>query len=278
MPSENGHTAVKRTLDILEIVSKSREGITNAGLSRRLSIPKSSASYILRTLHARGYLHRDPEGGRYKLGLIVHTLGNRVLEATEVRDIALPFMHEFVRQTNVMCALSMTYEDEYEIMTIDKLPVRRYHLIRRSVGTQIGSTISLHSSAAGKMLLALKPRANIESLMRARKLERNTPKTITSFPHLMAELAKVRKRGYALSDEEDVTGVRCLSVPIFDLSGDNRIWITATGTIQDMADSRLVEVSASLKTAARAFSQRLVIEKIQSRPLLAEQMDPTKVC
>ena len=68
MSQETTSNAVERALSIIEIVSESSRGMSNSDLSRRLKIPKSSASYILRVLENRAYLHRDLHG-KYRLGL-----------------------------------------------------------------------------------------------------------------------------------------------------------------------------------------------------------------
>ena len=66
VPDSSPATAVERALNILEAAAHRRDGLTNAEISRKLGIPKSSASYILRTLERRGYLRRDAESGRYR--------------------------------------------------------------------------------------------------------------------------------------------------------------------------------------------------------------------
>ncbi len=65
---ENPSIAVERTLLILEAAGQRESGLSNADFSRKLKIPKSSASYILRTLEQHGYLRRDHEDGKYRLG------------------------------------------------------------------------------------------------------------------------------------------------------------------------------------------------------------------
>ncbi|MGH9755719.1 MAG: helix-turn-helix domain-containing protein, partial [Blastocatellia bacterium] len=66
---DNSARAVERALTILEALAERDNGMTNAEISRRLEIPKSSASYILRALERRGYLRRDGETNKYRLGL-----------------------------------------------------------------------------------------------------------------------------------------------------------------------------------------------------------------
>src|SRR5258708_32376949 len=77
--------AVERALNILEAAAQRREGLTNAEISRKLGMPKSSASYILRTLEKRSYLRREIETGRYRLGRKILSLGG---DAQADREIA----------------------------------------------------------------------------------------------------------------------------------------------------------------------------------------------
>src|SRR5947199_5239736 len=67
MPASDANpaVAVERALNILEAAANRRDGMTNSEISRKLAIPKSSASYILRNLERRGYLHRDTQTGRH---------------------------------------------------------------------------------------------------------------------------------------------------------------------------------------------------------------------
>src|ERR1700688_4442415 len=85
-------TAVERALNILENAAQRPDGLTNSEISRKLAIPKSSASYILRTLERRGYLRRDAETGRYKLGLKILSLGGDARANLDLAEGALPFM------------------------------------------------------------------------------------------------------------------------------------------------------------------------------------------
>ena len=78
--------AVDRAFDILELIGRSPRGVTNSELSRKLAIPKSSASYILRTMEGRGYLRLDRETGRYKLGFKLLLLGRGVLAGIDLKE------------------------------------------------------------------------------------------------------------------------------------------------------------------------------------------------
>src|SRR5258708_39713742 len=84
--------AVERALTMLEAVAQESEGLSNAEISRKLNIPKSSASYILRTLETQGYLTQDAESGKYRVGLKILSLSRGALGGLDVRGVALPIM------------------------------------------------------------------------------------------------------------------------------------------------------------------------------------------
>ena len=88
-PSSN---AVDRALNILELVAERSDGFTNSEISHRLGIPKSSASYILRTLERRGYLRRDRRSGRYTIGIKIVGLAKEGLELADLRQAASPVL------------------------------------------------------------------------------------------------------------------------------------------------------------------------------------------
>src|SRR5246500_984469 len=111
--------AVERALAMLEAVALESDGLSNAEISRQLNIPKSSASYILRTLEARGYLTRDAESGKYRVGLKILSLSRGALGGLDVRGVALPIMRRLMQQTGLTCHLAVL--DGYEAVYVEKV-------------------------------------------------------------------------------------------------------------------------------------------------------------
>src|SRR5215472_923039 len=98
-PDSSPATAVERALNILEAAARRRDGFTNSEISRKLGIPKSSASYILRTLERRGYLRRETETGRYRLGLKILSLGGDAQANPDTPDWARPLCVPWSRKS-----------------------------------------------------------------------------------------------------------------------------------------------------------------------------------
>src|SRR5260370_5309805 len=156
--------------------------MNNSEISRKLAIPKSSASYILRTLERRGYLRREAETGRYRLGLKILSLGGDAQANLDIADVALPFMRmlgEKIRMTVHLAVL-----DQGEAVYIEKVEAPGFF----KGNTWAGRRMFLHSTTAGKCLLAWLPKRAIEKMWRQQGLKKRTPQTITSITRRIAAL------------------------------------------------------------------------------------------
>jgi DNA-binding IclR family transcriptional regulator len=245
-------TAVERALNILENIAQRRDGLTNSEISRKLAIPKSSASYILRTLERRGYLRREGETGRYKLGLKILSLGGDAQSNLDVADVALPFMRSLVERLHLTSHLAVL--DQGEAVYIEKVEAPGFF----KVNTWVGRRMYLHSTSVGKVLLAWLPRQEMEAIVRQQGMKKRTPKTITAVSRLLADLELVREQGYAVDDEENSTGARCLGAPIHDAMGSVTAALGVSGTLTQVDEENLSRIADALKETARRISRQLI--------------------
>jgi DNA-binding IclR family transcriptional regulator len=248
----NPATAVERALNILENVAQRREGLTNSEISRKLGIPKSSASYILRTLERRGYLRREGPTGRYKLGLKILSLGGDAQSNLDVADVALPFMRALVERVHLTSHLAVL--DQGEAVYIEKVEAPGFF----KVNTWVGRRMYLHSTSVGKVLLAWLPRQEMEAIVRQQGMKKRTPKTITAVSRLLADLELVREQGYAVDDEENSTGARCLGAPIHDAMGSVTAALGVSGTLTQVDEENLSRIADALKETARRIARQLI--------------------
>ncbi len=245
-------TAVERALSILENVAHRRDGLTNSEISRKLAIPKSSASYILRTLERRGYLRRDSGTGRYKLGLKILSLGGDAQSNLDIADIALPFMRSLGERVHLTVHLAVL--DQGEAVYIEKVEAPGFF----KVNTWVGRRMFLHSTSVGKALLAWLPKQEIEVIVRQQGMKKRTPKTINTMTRLLADLDLARDQGYAVDDEENSLGARCLGAPIFDGTGNVTAALGVSGTLTQMDEENLPRIVEVLKETARRISRQLM--------------------
>ncbi len=246
--NDSPSVAVERALAMLEAVAHASEGLSNAEISRKLQIPKSSASYILRTLESHGYLTRDTESARYRVGLKILSLSRGALGGLDIRGIALPVMRRLMQQTSLTCHLAVL--DGAEAVYVEKVEPEGF--IR--MDTWVGRRMRVHATSVGKAIAAYIPQEELEQIVRKVGMERRTPKTITSLPRLLKELEKVRAHGYAVDDEENNLGARCVAGPIFDERGAIVASLGLSGTTQQVSPQTMPRILEALKDAARHIS------------------------
>jgi DNA-binding IclR family transcriptional regulator len=246
--AESPSAAVERALAMLEAVALESEGLTNAEISRKLNIPKSSASYILRTMETRGYVARDAESGKYRVGLKILSLSRGALDGRDVRSVALPIMRHLTQQTGLTCHLAVL--DGPEAVYIEKVEPEGF--IR--MDTWVGRRMRVHATSVGKAIVAHIPEERLEQIVRKGGMEKRTSKTITSLPRLLKELEKVRAQGYAVDDEENNLGARCVGAPVFNERGAIEASLGLSGTTQQVSPHTMPRILEALKHAARRIS------------------------
>lgn len=257
--NDSPSVAVERALAMLEAVAHESDGLSNADLSRKLNIPKSSASYILRTLETQGYLNRNPETGKYRVGLKVLSLSRGALTGIDVREVALPIMRHLMKQTNLTCHLAIL--DGPMAVYIEKVEPEGFI----KMDTWVGRRMPVHATSVGKSLVAHIPRERLEKIIAERGMEKRTPKTITTLPKLWKELEKVREQGYSVDDEENNMGARCVGAPIFNQDGLIEASLGLSGTINQVNPHTMPRILEHLKDAARHVSMQLGFRAPQRR-------------
>jgi len=248
---ESPSVAVERALAMLEAVAQEPEGLSNAEISRKLQIPKSSASYILRTLETQAYLNRDPQTGKYRVGLKILSLSRGALSGIDVREVSLPIMRRLTEKTGLTCHLAIL--DGPEAVYIEKVEPSGF----LRVDTWVGRRMRVHATSVGKALIAYIAQERLEHILSQVGMERRTPKTITTLPRLLKELEKVRTHGYAVDDEENNLGARCVGAPVFDQNGRIEASLGLSGTTNQVNAHTMPRIVEALKDAARHISMQL---------------------
>lgn len=243
--------ALERTLTILEILAKSRRGLTISDIVRNLHLPKSTTHTLLLTLERRGYLHRNEQTHRYLFGFKLFSLAKTALSGNEFREQASPMLRSLMDSCGL--TIHMAILEQSDIVLIDK--VEPPGLIK--LATWIGKRMDPHCTGVGKALIAYLPDEKLNILVTEHGLPRHNEDTIVSVSKLKRQLAEVRRLGYALDDEEDEIGLRCVGCPIFDSTGAAVAAISASGTVSQITPDNLSTLVNKVKRTASSISQHL---------------------
>lgn len=200
------------TFDIVELLSE-RGGATAETLERELELTNSTVHRHLVTLRDRGYVVR--EGNTYRLGLRFLTLGGRLRREVTAYPAIKDKVDTLAERTDerVQFIVREGTERIYLYTQTGASPVQ--------TGAYTGRRGPLHSSAAGKAILANLPEATREDLLDAMSLDRTGPNTITDPADLRRDLTEVRERGYSVNLEESTGGVHAVGAVVTD--GDDRV-------------------------------------------------------
>jgi DNA-binding IclR family transcriptional regulator len=252
--------AVEKVFTILEVLTRSHTGLTLRELASLCGLPKSSVHGIVVTLQRCGYLHRNPRSSRYLFARKLLMLANDALSGLELKEQAEPYMRLLVRRTQLPVHLGIIEHDE--VVIVAKVESVLNH---RAVGSWVGKRMELHCTGIGKALISHWSDAELERLAEHRTLPRHNENTISSLKRLKEELAKVRTLGYAVDDEEDVLGFRCLGAPVLDGNGNVVAAFSVSGTIDEITSDNVHKIAAEVQSAASACSRRLATRFLPDR-------------
>lgn len=240
--------ALKRGLAILELVAQSRSGLTFSQISRNLAFPRSSIHCLLLTLERQGYVRRSNSTGKYRCSMKLFRIADLALDRIMLREQAAPFLRELAQRTGM--TVHMAILEHSEAALVAKL---EWHGAP-PVATWTGKRLGLHCTSLGKSLIAWLPEAEVERLTRESGMLRHNENTIASLPKLIQELARTRAQGYAVDDEEEELGVRCIGAPVFDPDGRVAAAVSISGTTELIHADNCTELAADVRHAAGQIS------------------------
>jgi IclR family KDG regulon transcriptional repressor len=253
--------SLERALVLLKLVERTPGGLRHADLSRQLRIPKSTCSYITARLEREGYLIRDDATGRYRIGLATVALAYGALRETGIHSVAEPALYKLTSETGLSAGIGVL--ERGWVLLVDRVEGPRFvnralesRPVRARAQRDVGRELPAHSTALGKVLLAHLPREQVVSILAQRGLRRYTRKTNVSAARLFAELEVVRKKGYAVADEEAYLDLRALAAPVSDASGAVRAAVSVNGSPKDPVWSDLEKLVKLVQAAACDISRR----------------------
>lgn len=248
---DNDHRTAGRVLDIVELLAYATRGLSLTDLSQELHAAKSSLFPLLKTLVNRSYLVCD-EDGKYRLSNKLFELGMKSLGERDLREVARPALKLLSKRTGEAVLLAVLASDKGAVLYVDK--VESEHRIRYSAG--LGERRPLHSTSAGKVMLALMPEDERDEVLKSLKLTRFTDQTIVTRKDLLAELAKVRTEGVCINIDQSMVGRCGIAAPIFDHRGEV-VAACSLGAPRERAMGVLPALVAEVKTTANTISKML---------------------
>jgi DNA-binding IclR family transcriptional regulator len=240
---------IDRACDVLERLANQELGASE--IVADLGLSKSTVHRLLSVLADRDYVWRTLESGKYRLGAKLVELGEKAKDSDGLASIAVPYLSRLAAETGETAHLGALRDGEVVLLGA----VEGAQTLR--MPATVGRRVPAHASSLGKCLLADLDADELAAVMDPLPLARFTPHTIVMQQVLISELAKVRRLGYAIADEESEHGLKCVGAPVRDNSERVASALSIAGPRSRLGPQMLEGRTATVMSVARELSAEL---------------------
>lgn len=206
--------SVERAISLLTLFSHEKPVWNLNEIVSETKLSRATAYRLLYTLERGGLINYNAESAQYSLGTRLIGLGMIALSNFSLRKVLSPKLDALIEELGHTLFVGIIENDH--LLYIDK----RERAEGLKVGSEVGIMRPPHYGILGKLLLAYKDEDYVMQLLERYPLEKHTPKSIVDHERLISLLRKVRKERYIIAEEETVTGVSGVAVPIFQHDGE----------------------------------------------------------
>lgn len=243
-------SSVKNALRILKSFSMDEPEKKVNELSLSLGLNKSTVSRTMATLASEGFVYKDPETKKYRLGLSILSLSGIVNSNMDIYSESQSILNRLVETIGETAHISVL--DNLEVIYL--LKVECNHPVRFL--THVGKRNPPYSTSSGKVLLAYSDEEYLNRVIE-NGLQKFTKNTITAPKKLQAELSEIRNRGFAYSIEEFSEGVSSVAAPIFDYRRKVIAALSVVGPVQRIQSHKIPDLAKKAISSAMEISKRM---------------------
>lgn len=243
---------VERALMILEIVSTHPK--SQKELEEITGFNRSNVRRLVFTLMHNGYIEKDSNTNKYKLGLKIVELSSIRLNQVELKTEAAPFLRELSLKTNQVCHMGIY--DKGEVVYIEKIQsVNSINMF-----SSIGRRFPVYSSSMGKVLLSQFSDDEVFNILNSTERNKITKNTRIEIDDILKDVRKVRELGYAIDNEENEPNIFCIGAPIYDYRNKIIAAVSTSGNHKEYLEdgSLIIEY---VKDVAYEISKRIGYKK-----------------
>ncbi|RMI46045.1 IclR family transcriptional regulator [Streptomyces triticirhizae] len=208
----SGASSVDNALRLLELIGE-RKALRVSEAAGELGVAPSTAHRLLNALRRRGFVIQEKPNTAYRPGPVLNEIGLAAIGRVDIRQVARPVLEEVRDRTQETVSLSLL--EGRNVRFIDCVESPR--AVR--VGNRTGVVLPAHCTAAGKAILAAMPEPELTRRYDGAELTTRTTASVADWPSLAAELAEIRRTGYAVNIEEGERGISAVAAVLRDRAG-----------------------------------------------------------
>jgi len=242
--------SLNRALGLMTCLADNSDGLSLADLARDMELAPSTAHRLLTSLQALDYVNFDSSEAKWFVGIGAFRVGVGYLRRRDHIGVARQEMRKLVEQTGETSNLAVLLKGRLTFVA----QIECNEVMRMAVA--LGAQGPLHASAVGKAILAFSSNEEQVSALKLIDYFYLTDKTHSDAKSLGRDLETVRSRGFAMDDEEQSEGLRCIGAPIFNEYGEPISAVSISGPTVRVSEERTAEFAeAVVSTAAQITSK-----------------------
>lgn len=243
--------SVERALTILELLSEHNDGLGVTEISVKTNLHKSTVHRLLKALIAKDFVVQEEVNNLYKVSMKLYEMGSKKIVDIDILKASKPYTRDLMNKLNEI--VHLVIRDNTDIIYIDK--VEADNTIR--MASRVGQRSPMYCTSVGKSMLAFMDNKEVKEVWDASEIIKLTQNTIISFNEFKEELIKIRQLGYAVDNEENELGVRCIGATIFNQKGEVEGAISISGPANRIPVDRVEYIAMEVKKCADLISKDL---------------------
>jgi len=250
--SNQGYKTLKDLAKIVSLFNTfqvEERGVTE--VSKSLGMLPSKVSRMLRTLENEGFFERNPENGKYRLGVRFLELGITYVFNFPLRKVLRPHLEQIFKELNLTTSWGILRDDK--VIVVDRIQNLNIDLLTH----RLGLNLPIHSTSIGKVLLAYLPEKEQDRILKSTNLVKFTNATIIDQKLIKRHLKLVRERGYSTDEGETHEDLNCMAAPIKNGNGEVIAAINLMDEKSRTSAEKLFGVADYLKEKALFISRQL---------------------
>lgn len=236
---------------ILECFTVSEPDLGVTEVSRILCMHKSTVSRMMNGLQSIGYLQRDEQTDKYRLGTALLTLASPLLANLDVRTIAHPFLVNETKRTNETSAIAVI--EDFDPIVVDQVPSPK--LVKHT--QEIGTRYRGWSSASVRLSLAFRESEEAHEIIKSGRVEGLPDSDGAGMRSAYEELADIRDKGYAMNNGQSDPLEFSLAAPVFDINCKLSATVISAAPLSRITEDRFTLIRENVMSDAREISIRL---------------------
>lgn len=247
-------SSMRNALQLLNLFTMDEPELSLSEITDKLQVGISTAHRLTNTLMVEGFLTKDSQTKKFRLGASILGMGNTIITQNQLCRISIPVLENLAINTgeSAHIAILRDYQAIYLIRMDSKNTV---HLLSHA-----GKQNPIHCTSSGQAILAFQSEKMIDGVI-ARGLQQYTVNTITTALNLKQLLLKIQSQGFSFSEEELHEGVSSIAVPVKDISGQVIASISIAGPVSRINQDTLPKLVKIVKQAADRVSEQLIFTK-----------------